>query len=168
MYANQKVHTLFQLPSLTSLQINNEYSIHGNNVTCIPRDRTRVVYAPSFAPPSGTLGEKQSEMSEEEERNVSPTDGSSEEEDEVSLDLVLSLPERFFDRFSAVEGYEELVSKIKDYVETKETELIDYQNTVREFEENLEERDNNISQFGYSNDCRLISSSFHNCRGYCR
>ena len=85
-------------------------------------------------------------MSEEEERN---NDGSSEE-DEVSLELVLSLPESFFEKFSTVEGYEELVSKIKDYVETKETELIDYQNTVREFEENLEERDNNISKFAMS------------------
>lgn len=74
------------------------------------------------------------------------SDDSSEDENGVSLGEILNLPEGHLEALSAVEGMDEFLLKIKEYVENKEAQVEDYQSTMREFEENLETRDNEISK----------------------
>ena len=81
-----------------------------------------------------------------EEGKMEQSDDSSEDENGVSLGEILNLPEGHLEALSAVEGMDEFLLKIKEYVENKEAQVEDYQSTMREFEENLETRDNEISK----------------------
>ena len=83
------------------------------------------------------------ELSEEQ---AEETEESSDEENVESLEEILKLPDGYLAELAVNEGLELFITKVKDYVENKESEIEDYQATVKEFEENLEERDNDISE----------------------
>ena len=63
-----------------------------------------------------------------------------------NLDELLSLPEGFLYGMSSTEGFEVFISKLKEYVEGKEAQIEDYQTTLKEFEENLEQQDSVIGE----------------------